>query len=147
MVHTGVRSLFTWNIVISFLPTGIIAYADHEINMLRLCKSVIFPPFVTKLSQNHIFKASHTSRNALKSTLFRLHSINTLLSFLLRNDVLWLVSSYTKNPLFSRISSVSTQNNISSDRVYYLLSTLSWKLIIFLAYLFIFIHISICSIQ
>ena len=35
-------------IVISFLPTGIIAYADHEINMLRLCKSVIFPPFVTK---------------------------------------------------------------------------------------------------
>ena len=130
-----------------FLPTGIIAYADHEINMLRLCKSVIFPPFVTKLSQNHIFKASHTSRNALKSTLSRLHSINTLLSFLLRNDVLWLVSSYTKNPLFSRISSVSTQNNISSDRVYYLLSTLSWKLIIFLAYLFIFIHISICSIQ
>lgn len=75
-------------IVISFLPTGIIAYADHEINMLRLCKSVIFPPFVTKLSQNHIFKASHTSRNALKSTLSRLHSINTLLSFLLRNDVL-----------------------------------------------------------
>lgn len=147
MVHTGVRSLFTWNIVISFLPTGIIAYADHEINMLRLCKSVIFPPFVTKLSQNHIFKASHTSRNALKSTLPRLHSINILLSFLLRNDVLWLVSSYTKNPLFSRISSVSTQNNISSDRVYYLLSTLSWKLIIFLAYLFIFIHISICSIQ
>ena len=147
MVHTGVRSLFTWNIIISFLPTGIIAYADREINMLRLCKSVIFPPFVTKLSQNHIFKASHTSRNALKSTLSRLHSINTLLSFLLRNDVLWLVSSYTKNPLFSRISSVSTQNNISSDRVYYLLSTLSWKLIIFLAYLFIFIHISICSIQ
>lgn len=75
-------------IVISFLPTGIIAYADHEINMLCLCKSVIFPPFVTKLSQNHIFKASHTSRNALKSTLSRLHSINTLLSFLLRNDVL-----------------------------------------------------------
>lgn len=75
-------------IVISFLPTGIIAYADHEINMLRLCKSVIFPPFVTKLSQNHIFKASHTSRNALKSTLSRLHSINTLLSFLLRNNVL-----------------------------------------------------------
>ena len=74
--------MFTWNIVISFLPTGIIAYADHEINMLRLCKSVIFPPFVTKLSQNHIFKASHTSRNALKSTLSRLHSINTLLSFL-----------------------------------------------------------------
>ena len=70
------------------LPTGIIAYADREINMLRLCKSVIFPPFVTKLSQNHIFKASHTSRNALKSTLSRLHSINTLLSFLLRNDVL-----------------------------------------------------------
>ena len=134
-------------IVISFLVAGIIAYADREINMLRLCKSVIFPPFVTKLSQNHIFKASHTSRNALKSTLSRLHSINTLLSFLLRNDVLWLVSSYTKNPLFSRISSVSTQNNISSDRVYYLLSTLSWKLIIFLAYLFIFIHISICSIQ
>lgn len=88
VVHTGVRSLFTWNIVISFLPTGIIAYADREINMLRLCKSVIFPPFVTKLSQNHIFKASHTSRNALKSTLSRLHSINTLLSFLLRNDVL-----------------------------------------------------------
>lgn len=75
-------------IVISFLVAGIIAYADHEINMLRLCKSVIFPPFVTKLSQNHIFKASHTSRNALKSTLSRLHSINTLLSFLLRNDVL-----------------------------------------------------------
>lgn len=48
VVHTGVRSLFTWNIIISFLPTGIIAYADREINMLRLCKSVIFPPFVTK---------------------------------------------------------------------------------------------------
>ena len=81
VVHTGVRSLFTWNIIISFLPTGIIAYADCEINMLRLCKSVIFPPFVLKMSQNHIFKASHTSRNGLKSTLSRLHSINTLLSF------------------------------------------------------------------
>ena len=147
MVHTGGSFFVHMEHRHIFLPTGIIAYADHEINMLRLCKSVIFPPFVTKLSQNHIFKASHTSRNALKSTLSRLHSINTLLSFLLRNDVLWLVSSYTKNPLFSRISSVSTQNNISSDRVYYLLSTLSWKLIIFLAYLFIFIHISICSIQ
>ena len=87
-VHPGARSLFTWNIVISFLPTGIIAYADQEINMLRLCKSVIFPPFVTKLSQNHIFKASHTSKNALKSTLSRLHGINILLSFLLRNNVL-----------------------------------------------------------
>lgn len=130
-----------------FLPIGIIAYADHEINMLRLCKSVIFPPFVLKMSQNHISKSTRTSRNALKSTLSRLHGINILLSFLLRNNVLWLVSSYTKNPLFSRISSVSTQNNISSDRVYYLLSTLSWKLIIFLAYLFIFIHISICIIQ
>ena len=64
-----------------FLPTGIIAYADCEINMLRLCKSVIFPPFVLKMSQNHIFKASHTSRNGLKSTLSRLHGINILLSF------------------------------------------------------------------
>ena len=78
-------------IVISFLVAGIIAYADHEINMLRPCKSVIFPPFVTKLSQNHIFKASHTSRNALKSTLSRLHGINTLLSF--------LKSITAKNPL------------------------------------------------
>ena len=86
MVHTGVRSLFTWNIIISFLPTGIIAYADHEINMLRLCKSVIFPRFVTRLSQNHIFKTSHTSRNALKSILSRLHSINTLLSYLKINQ-------------------------------------------------------------
>lgn len=86
VVHTGVRSLFTWNIVISFLPTGIIAYADCEINMLRLCKSVIFPRFVTRLSQNHIFKTSHTSRNALKSTLSRLHSINTLLSYLKINQ-------------------------------------------------------------
>ena len=73
-------------IVISFLVAGIIAYADHEINMLRLCKSVIFPPFVTKLSQNHIFKASHTSRNALKSTLSRLHGINILLSYLKINQ-------------------------------------------------------------
>ena len=63
-----------------------IAYADHEINMLRLCKSVIFPPFVTRLSQNHIFKASHTSRNALKSTLSRLHGINILLSYLKINQ-------------------------------------------------------------
>ena len=86
VVHTGVRSLFTWNIIISFLPTGIIAYADHEINMLRLCKSVIFPPFVTRLSQNHIFKASHTSRNSLKSTLSRLHGINILLSYLKINQ-------------------------------------------------------------
>lgn len=108
-------------IVISFLVAGIIAYADHEINMLRLCKSVIFPPFVTKLSQNHIFKASHTSRNALKSTLSRLHGINTLLSFLLRNDRVQLVSSYSKNPLFSRISGVSTPNNVSSGCVYFLL--------------------------
>lgn len=75
-------------IVISFLVAGIIAYADHEINMLRLCKSVIFPPFVLKMSQNHISKSTRTSRNALKSTLSRLHSINTLLSFLLRNNVL-----------------------------------------------------------
>ena len=88
VVHTGVRSLFTWNIVISFLPTGIIAYADREINMLRLCKSVIFPPFVLKMSQNHISKSTRTSRNALKSTLSRLHGINILLSFLLRNNVL-----------------------------------------------------------
>ena len=75
-------------IVISFLVAGIIAYADHEINMLRLCKSVIFPPFVLKMSQNHISKSTRTSRNALKSTLSRLHGINILLSFLLRNNVL-----------------------------------------------------------
>lgn len=67
-------------IIISFLPTGIIAYADHEINMLRLCKSVIFPPFVLKMSQNHISKSTRTSRNALKSTLSRLHGINISLS-------------------------------------------------------------------
>ena len=64
VVHTGVRSLFTWNIIISFLPTGIIAYADREINMLRLCKSVIFPPFVLKMSQNHISKSTRTSRTS-----------------------------------------------------------------------------------
>ena len=40
VVHTGVRSLFTWNIIISFLPTGIIAYADHEINMQVLPKQI-----------------------------------------------------------------------------------------------------------
>ena len=37
-VHPGARSLFTWNIVISFLPTGIIAYADQEINMQVILK-------------------------------------------------------------------------------------------------------------
>ena len=29
-VHPGARSLSTWNIVISFLPIGIIAYADES---------------------------------------------------------------------------------------------------------------------
>ena len=41
--------------------------------------------------------------------------------FLLRNDRVQLVSSYSKNPLFSRISGVSTPNNVSSGCVYFLL--------------------------
>ena len=41
--------------------------------------------------------------------------------FLLRNDKVQLVSSYSKNPLFSRISGVSTPNNVSSGCVYFLL--------------------------
>ena len=37
------------------------------------------------------------------------------------NNGLRLVSSYIKNPLFTRIFSISIQNNISSDCVYFLL--------------------------
>ena len=40
--------------------------------------------------------------------------------FLLRNDRVQLVSSYSKNPLFSRISGVSTPNNVSPGCVYFL---------------------------
>ena len=55
-VHPGARSLFTWNIVISFLPTGIIAYADQEINMQvilkQIKKSKLSPWFMPCFSKN-----------------------------------------------------------------------------------------------
>ena len=57
-VHPGARSLFTWNIVISFLPTGIIAYADQEINMQVILKQIKksklspwFMPYFSKMAQ------------------------------------------------------------------------------------------------
>ena len=53
--------------------------------------SPYFLAFVIKTSQNHISESTHISRNGLKSTLSRLHGINTLLSF--------LKSITAKNPL------------------------------------------------
>ena len=57
-VHPGARSLSTWNIVISFLPTGIIAYAGQEINMQVILKQIKksklspwFMPCFSKMAQ------------------------------------------------------------------------------------------------
>ena len=71
----------TWNLT-TFLSCYYHMLLPVKSQLKTSRSSPYFLAFVIKTSQNHISESTHISRNGLKSTLSRLHSINTLLSFL-----------------------------------------------------------------
>ena len=94
---------------------------------------VVFSPYTMAISCWSV-SVSPVSVSYTHLLILIIHSVfyfplnDTILQFgiiqdfyLLRNDRVQLVSSYSKNPLFSRISGVSTPNNVSSGCVYFLL--------------------------
>ena len=70
----------TWNLT-TFLSCYYHMLLPVKSQLKTSRSSPYFLAFVIKTSQNHISESTHISRNGLKSTLSRLHSINTLLSF------------------------------------------------------------------